>query len=204
LNGGENNSGLPGAFFGGRLIFDMTKEISSVAAQSEPPKGRRGPVLLAGMFLLLQGFFLFFLFPTQVVINFVQRPEAHLNMFFPTGGGFILPRVEMESLETLNILFRFPNATIPMPGPVVTGMLFLWLSAPVLLVGLVFLTGWRPAWVIAMLVQALLLVVALVIHFIYDPLYIYLVMATCIFIVFYLNRYDIQVAYSALRAKSEA
>jgi hypothetical protein len=195
---------LSAALFSGRLTFNMAEKISSAEAQSETSKNRRGPVLLAGILLLLQGLFLFVLFPAQVVINFVQRPEAHLSMFFPEGGGFILPRVEMESLKTLDILFHFPNATIPMPGPVVTGMLFMWLSAPVFLVGLVFLTGWRPAWALAVLVQALLLVAALVIHFIYDPLYIYLVMTTCIFMVFYLNRYDIQVAYSALRMKSGA
>ncbi|MEW5872538.1 MAG: hypothetical protein AB1894_24975 [Chloroflexota bacterium] len=171
---------------------------TSTASRRKAP--RKASVTLVGLLLLLQAFFLFAIFPTLVVINFVQRPEAHLVMFIQDGK-FILPRVEVESTQTLDILFYFPDATIAIPGRIVTAIPFSWLAPAVLLVSLFFLGTWRPAWALALLLQVALMVLSLAIYFYFRHPYVYLVMAYSIFMVFYLNHYEIQVAFQSLRTE---
>ena len=179
----------------------MSKDTVNPETQSSPRK-RKAPVTLVGILLLLQAVFLFALFPALVVINFIQRPEAHLVMFFTPDKHFILPRVELESPDTLDILFHFPHDTVSVPGKIVTGLVFFWLSTPALLAGFLFLSGWRHAWSLSLLVQVVLLGLSLIIYFKFRHPYVYLVMLYSIFMVFYLNHYEIQQTFRYRRRES--
>ena len=166
------------------------------------PRPRKAPILLVGLLLVLQALFLFAVFPTVIVIDFLIRPEAHMIMFFPEGGGFVTPQVEVESPQTLDILFHFPDATITIPGKEVVSVVFSFLALPVLLIGLLFMASRRVAWVLALFMQALILSLAMVGYFNFRHPYVYLVMGYSIFMVFYLNHYEIQASFRTLR-KSE-
>ena len=159
------------------------------------PSRRKPPVIVVGVLLLLHAIFLFAVFPTVVVIDFLIRPEAHMVMFFPETGGFVTPQVELESLQTLDILFHFPDATVTIPGNIVASVVFASLALPMLITGLLFLGLWRMAWPIALFLQALALALALVIYFNFRHPYVYLVMLFSIFMVFYLNHYEIQTTF---------
>jgi hypothetical protein len=166
---------------------------------------RKPAVVVVGVLLLCQALFLFALFPTVLTVDFLIRPEAHMSMFFPDTGGFVMPQVEVESLQTLDILFHFPDATVTVPGQIVGSVVFSFLALPVLVVGLLFLAGWRPSWGLALFFQALILSLALAAYFNYHHPYVYLVMGFSIFLVFYLNHYEIQASYRRpLKISSEA
>lgn len=165
---------------------------------------RKVPIILVGLLLLFQGMFVFALFPGVVVADFLVRPEAHVRMFFPEGGGLVLPQVELFSRNTLDILFHFVDGTvITIAGRVVVSIVFSFLAVPLLLTALLFLATWRYAWVFAVFLQALQLAMALVIYFNYHHPYLYLVMAYSIFMVFYLNQYEVQVTFRAVKPRVE-
>lgn len=159
------------------------------------PRPSKTPILLVGLLLIGQALFLFAVFPTVIVIDFLIRPEAHMAMFFPESGGFVMPQVEVESPQSLDILFHFPEATITIPGNEVASLAFSSLALPMLLIGLIFLGGRRFAWVLAVFMQALILSLTLVGYFAFRHPYIYIVMVYSIFMVFYLNHYEIQASF---------
>lgn len=153
--------------------------------------------MIVGLFLVLQAFFLFLLLPAMVTLDFVQRPEAHMVMFFPSDGGMIIPRLKIDDLTGLQMAFVFPDSEISIPGQVVTGLLYWFLCIPTLLIGIFFLRIWRYAWSMALALQIILLSLALIIYFIYRQPYVYLVMLYSIFLVFYLNHYEVQQAFKS-------
>ena len=66
---------------------------------------------------------------------------------------------------------------------------------PLLLVGVLFLAPWRPAWVGAVLLQALALALALLIYFRFRPVYVYPIMLYGIVMVLYLNHFEVREAF---------
>ena len=87
-------------------------------------------------------------------------------------------------------------------GEEVASVVFSFLALPVLIIGLLFLASRRIAWVLALFMQALILSLAMVGYFSFRHPYVYLVMGYSIFMVFYLNHYEIQASFRTLR-KSE-
>jgi hypothetical protein len=171
----------------------------SQVVSPKPPRRRKAPVILAGVLLLLQAVFLFFLFPGVVTVDFLLRPEAHVAMFFDDAGRLRLPEVQMNDWREMDILFQFPDESVAISGEVFSSAFFSLLSGLFLLIGIAFLANWRSAWFFAVFLQAVLLSMALLAYFNYNHPYVYLVMSFGIFMVFYLNQYEIQVAFQTLR-----
>jgi hypothetical protein len=164
---------------------------------------RRWPVTLAGLYLIGQAVLLFLLFPTLILIHILQAPELHLSMFRTPDGRLARLWVEVISLTGLNVSLHIGEYTLAIPSQMLTSLVFLFLALPVLLAGLMFVFPWRRAWMIAVLLQGVILTLALVIYFnLFHP-YIYVVMFNAVFMVFILNQYDVEVYFQPRQATSE-
>jgi hypothetical protein len=75
------------------------------------------------------------------------------------------------------------------------GFVFLPLGLLALLAGIGFLRLWRTAWLMAMLLQGLSLVTALVLYFNHKPVYVYVLMVYSILIVVYLNYSEVYATF---------
>jgi hypothetical protein len=76
------------------------------------------------------------------------------------------------------------------------GLVFTFLAPLALWASAGFLRRWRSAWLNAMLLQGLCLGMALAIYFSHGkPVYAYVVMAYAVFMVVYLNHYEVQEAF---------
>jgi lysylphosphatidylglycerol synthetase-like protein (DUF2156 family) len=76
------------------------------------------------------------------------------------------------------------------------GLVFTFLAPLALWASAGFLRRWRNAWLNAMLLQGLCLAMALAIYFSHGRLvYVYLAMAYAVFMVIYLNHYEVQEAF---------
>lgn len=78
---------------------------------------------------------------------------------------------------------------------VLMSIIFIPLSLLAILVAIGFLRLWHNAWTNAMLLQGLTLLIALILYFTGKPFYVYILMLYSIFMVLYLNYYEVQVAF---------
>jgi hypothetical protein len=84
------------------------------------------------------------------------------------------------------------------------GLVFIFLAPLALWASLGFLRRWRNAWLNAMLLQGLCLMMALAIYFGHGkPGYAYVVMGYCVFMVIYLNHYEVQEVFRTRPALEE-
>ena len=74
-------------------------------------------------------------------------------------------------------------------------IIFIPLSLLAILAAISFLRLWRNAWTNAMLLQGFTLLIALILYFTGKPFYVYILMLYSIFMVLYLNHYEVQVAF---------
>lgn len=75
------------------------------------------------------------------------------------------------------------------------GMLFVLLTPLAIIAAVGFLRLWRNAWLHAMLLQGLCLMIALTLYFRDRPDYVYLIMGYCVFMVIYLNHFEVHEAF---------
>lgn len=161
---------------------------------------RRWPVTMAGVYLIFQAVLLFLLFPSLIVIHVLQVPELHMSMFRTPDGQWASLWAEIINLTGLEVTLHMGEYTLAIPSHLLTSMVFLFLALPALLAGLAFIFPWRRAWVSAVLLQAVVLTLALVIYFnLFHP-YIYLVMFNAVFMVFILNQYEVQIYFQPRQA----
>jgi hypothetical protein len=132
------------------------------------------PVSVLGLLLLLQAVCLF-----------------DLGLYFFSGG---------LGLERSLIVERFVAEPV---NALAMGVVFIPLSLLALLSGISFLGMWRIAWLMAMLVQGLSLLTALVLYFNQKPGYVYVIMLYSIFMVIYLNYFEFYAASSLISGLEE-
>jgi hypothetical protein len=132
------------------------------------------PVSVLGLLLLLQAVGLF-----------------DLGLYFFSGG---------LGLERSLIVERFVAEPV---NALAMGVVFMPLSLLALLSGISFLGMWRIAWLMAMLVQGLSLLTALVLYFNQKPGYVYVIMLYSIFMVIYLNYFEFYAASSLISGLEE-
>lgn len=152
-------------------------------------------VTAVGILLILQGIFLFLVFPALVGIEIYNMPEARLSWLFTEDGSLLPLRIEVIDINSLEFLLDFSTMRVPIPGPVITSFVFETLALPLLVSGFLFLRLWRHAWTLAVLLEGAILALALVVYFNFRHPYIYLLMLSGIFMVFYLNYYEVQLAF---------
>jgi hypothetical protein len=176
----------------------MNETSSHVSVIPEPPAGsRRRPwsVTAVGVLLILQALFLFLIFPFLVGIEIYNQPEARLSLLFNQDGSLAPLRVEIIDLNKLEVLLDFTSMRVPIPSRVITSFAFSSLALPLLITGFLFLRMWRHAWTLAVLLEGAILAIALYVYFNFRHPYIYLMMVSGIFMVFYLNYYEVQLAF---------
>jgi len=78
---------------------------------------------------------------------------------------------------------------------VLMSIIFIPLSLLAILTAIGFLRLWRNAWTNAMLLQGFTLLIALIRYFTGRPFYVYVLMLYSIFMVLYLNYYEVQMAF---------
>jgi hypothetical protein len=151
-----------------------TPPLSEPAPATQETKTRPGAVSILGLLLLLEAGGFF-----------------DLGLFFFTGGLGPTRSLVMETLLTEPIY------------TLAEGIIFLPLSLLSLLAAVGFFRLWRAAWVMAMLVQGLSLLTALVLYFNQQPDYVYMIMLYSIFLVVYLNTFEVQTAFEPIASLEE-
>jgi hypothetical protein len=144
------------------------------APATQETKIRPGAVSILGLLLLLEAGGFF-----------------DLGLFFFTGGLGPTRSLVMETLLTEPIY------------TLAEGIIFLPLSLLSLLAAVGFFRLWRAGWVMAMLVQGLSLLTALVLYFNQQPDYVYMIMLYSIFLVVYLNTFEVQTAFEPIASLEE-
>jgi hypothetical protein len=128
-------------------------------------KNRPRPITILALLLFLQAVGLF-----------------DLGLFFFTGLG-------IKGSLLVAALLAEPVNTLAM------GLVFVPLALLALLAGVGFLRLWRTAWVMAMLLQGLCLLAALILYFNERPPYIYFLMLYSIVMVVYLNYSEVYATF---------
>jgi len=136
-------------------------------------RGRPRPITILTLLLFLQAVGLF-----------------DFGLFFFNGLG-IRYTLMMTTLlaEPVNTLIR--------------GLVFGSLGLLALLAGIGFLRLWRTAWVVAMFLQGLCLVTALILYFDHKPAYVYLLMGYSILMVIYLNYSEVYATFQPISVLEE-
>ena len=140
-------------------------------AQTCEPRKRPWPVTAVGLLLLLQAAGLFGLGAVYFAAVYL------LDLWAP------LSALSAEELF-LGVLDK-----------VLMSIIFIPLSLLAILAAISFLRLWRNAWTNAMLLQGFTLLIALILYFTGKPFYVYILMLYSIFMVLYLNYYEVQVAF---------
>jgi hypothetical protein len=140
-------------------------------AQTCEPRKRTWPVTAVGLLLLLQATGLFGLGAIYFARVYL------LDLWAP-----------MSSLSTEELFTVVVNE-------VFMSIIFIPLSLLAVLVAISFLRLRRNAWTNAMLLQGFTLLIALILYFTGKPFYVYILMLYGIFMVLYLNYYEVQVPF---------
>jgi hypothetical protein len=156
---------------------------------------RAWSVTAVGVLLILQAIFLFMIFPVLVAFEINQMPDAHLSWLINENGSLAQVRIEVVDWSKLEFLLDFTSMRVPVPSRVITSLAFLALALPVLITGFLFLRLWRHAWTLAVFFEGAILAMALYVYFNFRHPYIYLLMISGIFMVFYLNYFEVQLAF---------
>lgn len=146
------------------LVKCSPDEIEEQSASSRPqtsPKTRPWVVSILGLLLLLQAAGLF-----------------DLGLLFFTRGLGLKRSLIMETFVTEPV------------NSLAMGVVFIPLSLLALLAAIGFFRMWRAAWLMAMLLQGLSLLAALVLYFNQRPAYVYVIMLYSILMVLYLNYFE--------------
>jgi hypothetical protein len=94
--------------------------------------------------------------------------------------------------------------TRPVQPATIPALVFTFLAPLALWASVGFLRRWRSAWLNAMLLQGLCLMIALAVYFSENkPAYGYVVMAYSVYMVIYLNHYQVQEAFRTKPALEE-
>ena len=147
---------------------DSTRKVGPTSSRS---RKRPWPVTAVGLLLLLQAVMLFGLGAIYFVAVYLLDAFGHV--------------LELSAEELL----------LGMAESVVMSIIFIPLSLLAILAAIGFLRLWRSAWTNAMLLQGLTLLIALILYFTGKPFYVYILMLYSIFLVLYLNYYDVQMAF---------
>lgn len=179
----------------------MTENTHNSSTSLESPAGsvqrRKRPwsVTAVGILLILQAIFFLLVFPVLVGIEIYNQPEARLSWLFFGDGSLVPPQIEVVDISKLEFLLDFSTMRVLIPGRVFTSLAFYFLALPLLVTGFLFLRLWRHAWTLAVLLEGLLLAFSLVVYFNFNHPYVYPLMISGIFMIFYLNYYEVQLTF---------
>ena len=170
---------------------------------SDRSERRKWPVTAVGLLLFLQAVFLLSIFPALLVLEFLYLPTEAFEQLFAPQGGIVPILVEFVGIPEFDLTLHFASVIMPIPDRVLASAIFSSLSLLALLIGVAFLSQWRRAWTLAVFLQGLLLALALVAYFNLRHAYIILVMLFSIYLVFYLNHYEVRIAFQPRHSESE-
>ena len=160
-----------------------------------PAPIRKWPVTANGILLLVEALFL--IGAVAVVMSSgVPDLEAGVRALGaavrddPGGVSLKILRLPRDAIG-----LQVGDETLFIPEDVVVSTWHLPFVLPALLLGLLFLRLWRPAWAAALLLQALLLGIDLRIYYVWRATWVCLLMIFPIFMIVYLNHYDVRLAF---------
>ncbi len=161
------------------------------------PQSKKRPwsVTTVGFLLILQAVFLFLLFPVLVGFEVYKMPDAQLSWLIGAQGPVLPDRVEILNLRQLQATLVYPNLRVPVPGNVITSLAYCSLALPALVTAIFFLRLRKHAWTIAVLWQGVILALSLFIYYNFRHPFVYLAMVSGIFMIFYLNYFEVRQAF---------
>ncbi|HSQ25627.1 MAG TPA: hypothetical protein VLM80_00745 [Anaerolineales bacterium] len=181
------------------MTTDSTQTTSNVYVPSEGRSKRaKRPwsVTAVGYLLILQALFLLLTFPVLVGIEIYNLPDARLSWLLTQEGSVGKMRVEIIDMNQLEFLLDFSVMRIPVPSKVITSFAFSALTLPMLITAVLILRLWQHAWTIAIFLEGVILALSLFVYFNFHHPYIYLMMISGILMVFYLNYFEVQLAFN--------
>lgn len=181
------------------MTSDSTQTTSNVYLPSEerPRRGKRPwSVTAVGYLLILQAIFLFLTFPVLVGMEIYKLPDARLSWLLTQEGSLEKMQVEIIDLNQLEFLLDFSVMRIPIPSKVITSFVFSALTLPMLITAVLIFRLWRHAWTIGIFLEGIILALSLYVYFNFHHPYIYLIMISGILMVFYLNYFEVQLAFN--------
>lgn len=151
-------------------------------------------VKVAGGWSVIQGLYFLFLFPTLIFLHLYQLYQSTLSL-----REFVelcsMMKIEAERWWLLEFVFKFGNVTISYAQEFYPSLWYMILALPSLIVGVLIWRRWRYARTIALLLEVLVLAFALAWYANEFHPYLYGVMAVSIILVFYLNHYEVKIAF---------
>lgn len=164
-------------------------------SQSAKPAKRSWTTRMVGIMLLVQALLAGLLYPVLATLQVWRTPGLRGRPIAPLGELFALDRLTSFALDQLPLELAVQDRVVQVQPGVLASRFLLLVSVPLLLVGVLFLLSWRPAWGGAILLQAAILVLALAIRFRYRPIYAYPLMLYGIVVVLYLNHFEVRQAF---------
>lgn len=163
------------------------------------PHRRSRLVIWVGLLLVMQSIFLAALFPVMFGLEVQRLPDISYETLFPERGRLAPFSLDFSVIGGFHIDIHLGDVTMQVPIKIIAALVFSGLAIPLLITSIVFLANWKHAWMIAVFFQALILTLALVMYFYFRHPYVYLVMLFSIVLVFYLNYFEVRVAYQVIR-----
>jgi hypothetical protein len=176
---------------------------SSNTSASRNTGKRRWPHVSAGLMCVVQALFLTLIFPSKLALMALELPPDQAALLFLPEGGIAPLRFELAGLLDGGLNIQFSGVVVNIPSSILTSILFMLFALPLLVAGMFFWQRKRGIWTTAVFMEGLILALSLVVYFSYHPNYIGMVMISGILAVFYLNTYDVQVAFQELPARRE-
>lgn len=158
---------------------------------------RKWPVTAIGILLMVEALVLLGSVALILALN-VPDLEVALNALWdalrtdPMGISTDLLRLPQDA-----VALEVAGERVFIPVEAVVSTWHLPFVLPALLIGLLFLRHWRPAWAAALVLQGVLLIIDLRIYFLYGAAYACLLMLFPILLVIYLNHYDVRLAFQS-------
>jgi len=161
-------------------------------AQANAPRRRTWAVTAVGLLLLFQALVLAGLSPLLLAIEISRLPASAL-----------VPLIGEDGFQDTDLdrLLALPESTLELLAEeldlermtdVATSILFVPLSVLALVAAFGFLGLWRHAWTLALLLQGLTLLIALLLYLDSKPWYVYILMLYSIVMVLYLHDGDVR------------
>ena len=169
---------------------------TTVAAPATQPRQRAWTPRVVGILLIVQAIAAALIYPILAIAQVWRTPGLQGRPIAALGDLFSMSRIESLSITQPPLMLSIQDIDIQIQPDLLASEFLVPLAVPLLLVGVLFLLSWRPAWVGAVLLQGVILALALTIYFEYRPVYVYPIMLYGILMVLYLNHFEVREAFA--------
>ena len=172
-------------------------------AQANKPRRRTWAVTAVGLLLLFQAIVLAGLSPLLIAVELSRLPAPALDPLIGDDGFQFSDLDRLLALPESTLELLAEELDLERMADVATGIVFMPLSVLAIVAAVGFLGLWRRAWTLALLLQGLTLLTALLLYLDRKPWYIYILMLYSIVMVLYLHDGDVRHPFRTQRVAQD-